>query len=187
VKPMHRRRKSETNARCGETYFQCELLKRMLSRTRSFLALNDSRARIGALMVKGDCVRLNLTSISTLVGKLLMTRFLRRLATLMAGPYRRISAPLIYHLEYICSVERNAPAPLQNKMHFVGLGPRRKPNGRPYAGHREDNRPPRLTFAPQFQRGMVVAANRQMASISTGNRRMGAKELTALLFSCTRA
>jgi len=119
-------------------------------------------------------------------------RFLRRPATLMAGPYRRISAPLIYHPEYICCCvslpfERNAPAPLQNKMHFVGLGPRRKPKGWPYAGHREDNRRPRLTCAPRFQRGMVVATNRQMASISTGNRRMGAKRLTALLFSYTRA
>jgi len=164
----------------------------MLSRTRSFLALDDSRARIGASMVKDDCVGLNLVSISTLVGKLLMTRFLRRLATLMAGPYHRISAPLIYHPEYICCyvslpVERNSPAPLQNQMRFVGLGPRRKPKGQPYAGHRGDSRPPRLTCAPQFQRGMVVATNRQMASIPTGNQWMGAKKLDALLFSYTRA
>ena len=116
------------------------------------------------------------------------------------GPYRLISTPLIHHREYICCyasrpVEWNAPAPLQDKMQFVGPGPRRTPKGRPYAGHREANRPlsfsmpriPKLTCARQFQRGMVVATNRQMASTSTGNRRMGAKKLAALLFSCARA
>jgi len=69
--------------RCGETHFQHELLERMLSRTRSLSTLNDSRARIGASMVKDDSVGLNLASILPLVGKRLKTRFLRRFATLM--------------------------------------------------------------------------------------------------------
>jgi len=67
------------------------------------------------------------------------------------------SASLIHQLEYTCwyvslYVEWNSPAPLQNKMHFVGLGPRAKSKDRPPAGYRG------YTHS-------LAASNWQMASI----------------------
>src|SRR5258706_1077961 len=78
---------------------------------------------------------------------------------------------LIHYLEHIrpcvkLYIERHSSTPLQNKSYFLRLSPSRKAKGRPHARHRQDDRPPRLTYTRQFQRRTVVTTNLQEKNLS---------------------